>query len=332
VRLVLAASWIYLALIIATTLFMRFAGDRWWPATLLLFCRRSYSLWPLILLAPAALIVRRRAPLVVAAAAFIAVMFLMDLRLPWRRVFIHRHPQIRLRAVSFNVHDIDVPADVLARFVNQTNPDLLFIQDADPRALASALKSDGWNILYDGNSQFALASRFPIQTISSIQSPLWQFPVAATQYEVNTGRGKLQVFNVHLASPHDAFSAAAEGDGDAAARINGNTIIRLMQATQLSARAKNAAGPVLIAGDFDATTDGYIWRHAFSPFTDAFNTGGFGFGWTFDSGPSRARIDHILMGSGWECRTCSVGPKLGSSHRPLIADLQWTTPADAVVR
>src|SRR6266478_6389525 len=78
VRCIAAASWTYLLLILTTALLIRFAGDRWWPATLLLFCHRSYSLWPLIILAPAGLVVRRRVPWILAVAAFIAVMFIMD--------------------------------------------------------------------------------------------------------------------------------------------------------------------------------------------------------------------------------------------------------------
>ena len=38
------------------------------------------------------------------------------------------------------------------------------------------------------------------------------------------------------------------------------------------------------------------------------------------------RIDHVLGGKGWQSRASSVGPDLGSPHRPLLVDLEWTGP------
>jgi len=327
-RVISAASWAYLLVIITVTLLLRLAGDRWWPATLLLFGRRSYSLWPLIILIPAAVYLRRRMPWILSISAIIAVWLLMDLCIPWRRALVHRQSNIRVRVLNLNVHGFDVPSDVLAHFVNQTNPDLLFLQDAQSRTLAEALKWGGWNTLHNGNSLLAVASRYPIRETGNLTSSIWRFPIVATQYEVDTGHGKLQVFNVHLESPHDAFNSALAGDGNAAALIQANSSIRLMQAMLLAAKAQSTTDPVIIAGDFDTPADSPLWRQAFGHhFTDAFEVGGFGFGWTYDHGPSRSRIDHIVMGNGWECRACWVGPDLGSSHRPVIADLQWNAPA-----
>src|ERR1041385_2869094 len=68
-RLLWVASLVYLAAATVGAIGLPLLGDRWWPATLVLFGPRWLTALPLLALVPVALVVARRAlvPLVVSA-------------------------------------------------------------------------------------------------------------------------------------------------------------------------------------------------------------------------------------------------------------------------
>jgi endonuclease/exonuclease/phosphatase (EEP) superfamily protein YafD len=87
-----------------------------------------------------------------------------------------------------------------------------------------------------------------------------------------------------------------------------------------------AQGPVIMAGDFNAT-----WGHA--PFRELLSAGlrdshvdlGQGLSTTWPRGipllPSLFRIDHVLLSDGVEAVAVRNGEGPSSDHRPVIADL-----------
>ena len=85
---------------------------------------------------------------------------------------------------------------------------------------------------------------------------------------------------------------------------------------------------MLLAGDFNAPPEGCTYRDSLGRYTDAFATAGWGFGYTFRNRGMQLRIDHVLAGAGWSFARCSVGPDLGSPHRPVVADAVWVGFAD----
>src|SRR3954468_22974479 len=86
-RVLTITCWAYLALAITLWFVLRWTGDRWWVGTLLLFGPRWPWTLPLIVLIPAALLIRRRSiwiPLL--CAAWVVVFPVMGLCLPWRAI------------------------------------------------------------------------------------------------------------------------------------------------------------------------------------------------------------------------------------------------------
>ena len=59
-RIVAVSVWMYLVVLLGSWLLIRFAGDRWWFATLMLFGPRWLAVTPILVLAPAAALTRRR--------------------------------------------------------------------------------------------------------------------------------------------------------------------------------------------------------------------------------------------------------------------------------
>jgi vancomycin resistance protein VanJ len=84
--------------------------------------------------------------------------------------------------------------------------------------------------------------------------------------------------------------------------------------------ATRAAGPLLVAGDFNMPVESAIYRRYWSGFENAFSTAGNGYGSTKHTRLFGTRIDHVLAAPGLECVNAFVGPDAGSDHRPLVAD------------
>lgn len=78
---------------------------------------------------------------------------------------------------------------------------------------------------------------------------------------------------------------------------------------------------MILAGDFNTPGESAIFRDAWHGFRDCFNVAGWGLGYTFYGGKTAVRIDHVLINRDWRCRSCRIGPDVGSPHRPVLADL-----------
>jgi len=113
-RLVTQISWLYVCAILATLIVLHVGGDRWWPATLLMFSPRWVFVFPLVLFLPIVIFVRRRAlwPLGIGLAVTLGP--LMGLCLPWRPLIKLSPAQQRIRTLSCNVHFNDLEAEASA--------------------------------------------------------------------------------------------------------------------------------------------------------------------------------------------------------------------------
>src|SRR5262249_30558545 len=128
--------------------------------------------------------------------------------------------------------------------------------------------------------------------------------------------------SLHLDSPRDGLVEEIRTRGLQAGRLEENSARRRRQSEKVNRWLESWDGaPSLLAGDFNTPTESTIYRENWSGYQNAFSAAGFGFGSTFFTRHTAVRIDHILVGHGWRCRRCWVGPPVGSPHRPVIADV-----------
>jgi hypothetical protein len=81
--------------------------------------------------------------------------------------------------------------------------------------------------------------------------------------------------------------------------------------------------PVLIAGDFNGTSDNWVYRRLRGDRQDAFLVAGAGAGYTYRSDKPFVRIDFVLVDEAWDVTAAAV-PAVGfSDHRPLVVRLRW---------
>jgi vancomycin resistance protein VanJ len=325
-RLVTRGSWLYAATVLTTLVVLRMGADRWWPATLLMFSPRWLFALPVVLFVPIAIVTRRRAlwPLAMSLAAVLGP--LMGFCVPWRPLVGLRLADRRIRVLTCNVHFNDLHAEALSQLITQQEPDLVVLQGWMGKHKATIFGEANWHLRRD--EELCLASRYPVQRVEVASDPLFgRGQGTFARYDLESPTGTIHLFNLHLASPREALQAVVDWPSEAAI-LQTNSDLRRSQSEVIRMWTRELNGPFLLAGDFNTPPDSTIYHQCWSHLHNGFGEAGFGWGYTYFSRRSAVRIDHQLGGPGWQCRKCRVGPNVGSPHRPVIADWEWTCPND----
>ena len=329
--IIAVACWAYLLAAVAVWATIYRLGERWWPATLLLFGPRWVCGLPIVGLLPLAAVARRRSLWVLAAAAGVVVGPVMGLCLPWRRWMPAPPTGRRLRMMTCNVHGPAARRQALSDLIDAAHPDLVAVEEWEGGSRVPLLggrrgvPGRPWYALDDG--ELHVEGRYPMRKAADVVPADAWGNGAAVRLDLLLPGGAVPVIVVHLASPHTAIRRAVRLGSRGATSLAGNDDARRRQAVAVG-RAAAAAGPAVVClGDFNLPADSESYRLGLSPLSDAFaNGGGLGFGWTYRVRWTATRIDHVLLGPAWRSRHCWVGPDVGSPHRPLLADLDGVTP------
>ena len=182
------ASILYFVLLLTATMLIWCYGDRWWPATVLLFSPRWVLSLPLILLVPMS-IFHRRSLITLAAAAAILAWPIMGLRLSgWNAPTDNKTPF--LRVLTCNIHRQQLDESAFKVVLDELRPDVVALQDWSSTHEAGLFAAGGWYCRRDG--ELFLASRYPIgkaEPIALEEPPKPQFKIregAAVYYYLLT--------------------------------------------------------------------------------------------------------------------------------------------------
>jgi hypothetical protein len=320
-RLIALASWLYLGIILVLWLLLQ-ASDEWWPATILMYGPRWALAVPPAVLLLSALVVRPRLAIVSLCSSIVAVGPVMGLCLPWRTFGASESQGFRLRVFSCNAHYNHLDAVLLRELIVQHGVDMLVLQGYPKGGPVEPLDLDGWQVRLD--NELYCASRYPIGQVAVMGEHSAGRKGAVARYELETPIGVVHFINLHLATPRKGLDAVLAERRAAIAEIEANSERRQLQSDTICQELGLLSGPVLIAGDFNTPTESTVYRHSWASYTNAFSTAGWGWGYTYRVRWTGVRIDHILAGPGWRCHRCRMGPEVGSPHRPLIVDLEWT--------
>jgi len=217
----------------------------------------------------------------------------------------------------------------LSALIASSAPDVIVIEEMPEGGWPSNLFPEpGWH-LRAVRGGIGLASRFPINEAEAhpLAEPDWAGGTIG-RFELSTSVGRLEVFGVHLETPREGFEAVMHAPRAGIPQLRANLVQRLQESRDASRWVAKSSAPFLIAGDFNMPADSTIYRECWSSYTNVFSGAGFGFGHTKFTRWFGIRIDHILTGPGWKARYSRVGPDVGSDHRPVIADVEWSPPFD----
>ena len=316
-RLVAVSCWIYLVILLGLWLGLSW-GDTWWPATLIMFTPRLVLALPVVVLFPAALLLRRRALPVLGIACFLLVGPLMGCCIPWHSVMGPPPRGAHFRVLTCNMHYGRQDSALVDQLVITTQPDFVALQEWSGSRKSALLTDPDWHCHWSPK-QF-LASRYPIVRTMELGHDSESAAGSVTRYDLETPAGVVVLFSLHFASPREGVSTVVHHPG-VSENIQANSALRWEQSLGVARQASTVTGPVLLVGDFNTPPESVIFRHVWDRYTDAFSAAGWGWGYTFLSGRTMVRIDHILASKEWYCSRCRVGPNIGSPHRPVIADL-----------
>jgi vancomycin resistance protein VanJ len=296
-------------------------GDVWWPATVLLFGPRWLFLLPAIPVALAALLIRPRLLIPIAAALLIALGPLMGFRTGWRR-WLGGAPPRAIRIISFNIEGqanpmlLQVPA-----YLERYGADVVVFQECPERMAEPSLWPAGWTA-HRNYGGLCLATRFPIveiKVLERLEAGVQGGTGNAALFRLRTDRGIIDVVALHLETPRKGL-APLRREGTSA-RLRANIEIRDVGARRISRWIQTETLNPIIAGDLNLPVESRIYRAYFGHCTNSFSVAGRGFGWTRVLNRFSVRIDHVLGCGAWRPLSAEVGPDLGSDHLPLIADL-----------
>lgn len=325
-RLLSAAVWIYLALTVAACAALYLLGDRWWPASLLLFGPRWVLALPLVPLVPLALLVGRwRLLLPLALAALIILIPLMGFRYPLKKpvgggkVF---------RIVTCNVHQGEnIPA--LLAMADEVCADVVALQECPPDM---GRRARGWHVFQDGG--LAILSRQPIVSSGRVQTVRvpYRWPGTAMIHAgTRVPGGAATVCNIHLPTPRYGLQGLLNRrtglDPAKSGEVVHETWYRESSARTVRDGIDALEGAKVVVGDFNTPVESTIYRRVWGDLINGFDRVGKGYGITqrvavkgFTFG---ARIDHVLTGPGLTPRVCQIGPDVGSDHLPVVADVSF---------
>ncbi len=316
--------WGYLVLMLGVWLVMMWS-DLWWPATLLIFAPRWVLLVPLGLLALVTLVVRPRALGLLLLSAGLIAGPIMGLCLPWRGVFQDVPPGKPFRVFTCNMHYGRGDPEPLETLVDELAPDIAAIQEWGASERSTFRTKGGWHV-HESRALF-VASRHPIRNVVQLGADSMDEQGAVTRYDLDTPLGVVHLFSLHLATVLHGVTDTIHDKKGGEGELEANIRRRWEQSRYIADQANEIKGPLLLVGDFNTPPQSAIFARVWDDYHDAFGWAGTGWGYTFFGSRTMVRIDHILAGKNWYCRSCRVGPHVGSPHRPVIADLVWPDAA-----
>ena len=220
----------------------------------------------------------------------------------------------RLRVVSINVHGQNHEYDKVTEFLNRVDADVVFLHETNrlwEAALSEAIA--GGRLPYQQHrsrpdhlifSTLTLTKESPSEVISHGWA---EREARAMEVVVSLEETEVTLLGIHPLAPTNGRRAA----------------LRDAQFEFIADRVQKTPGPIMVAGDFNATP----WSHVFGPLAHAGlrnSQRGYGLSASFPvrgNFLTRIPIDHLLHSSHLVVVDRWLGPDIGSDHFPLVVDL-----------
>jgi endonuclease/exonuclease/phosphatase (EEP) superfamily protein YafD len=219
---------------------------------------------------------------------------------------------VRFRVLTFNTWFRNHDYAGIARFLEQTQADVVVLQERDrddgAQRIAGHLSSYPHSFIEPRPHGVVVFSRWPITSAELL--PLTDGPGVLAAHVTLDWNGKpVTVLGAHLHWPL----------GPASSR---------MRNAELAGIASFAAArkePVIVVGDFNVAPWSRNFRATLerSGLSDSAAGHGLAPSWPSQFPPVGMRIDHCWISHHWRSVDVRLGPSNGSDHLPLIADLVW---------
>ena len=313
---------------------LRWVGEGNLTLAFFLFLPPTVWLLPLIPLGLLAVVFDWRSLPVLGATALVCVFGLMGLSIHGSH-----EPQPGQKALTILTYNRGENANTsLQPFKNTVKPDVIVLQDAAFRS-RRYVNSLGYEEFGYGDDigEFTLISRYPVTGKDLV---LHRGKAVAARFTLDLGGTPVAVYVTHLDTPREPLMALRRGAflwgvlgplrskwAEKRDSYEGFWHEQIAAAEAIVTRAEAETIPCLIAGDFNAPSQGRIHRRLTRTFTDSHDAAGFGFGYTFPGvtrnplslGGPWMRLDKILGGPGWKATWSRAEKGRPSQHCALAA-------------
>ncbi len=321
--LLAVASWAYLAASLIVLALEKGLGDRWWPATVLMFAPRWIGLapWP-ILVVPAVRRKRWRLAVVPMVAAAVVAGPLMGLRLPVASLFARAPKGDSIRVLTLNRGGEPLDSARLVAFLVDQEIDVICFQEGRRDALLDDFLSS-----WASDPAGKVFSRLPmVQSLAPVDvdfETYGEWGVRVTRMAVKAPSGRvILVASAHMPTMSQGFPYLLRGQFSAFRRYRD---WRSRQVEELKGVLRQSPGlPVLLSGDFNMPPDSPMMKALRRDYASGFEAVGWGYGYTRPATVPWIGIDRILAGPEFRFVSCRVGPSFGSDHRSMIAEVVLT--------
>jgi endonuclease/exonuclease/phosphatase (EEP) superfamily protein YafD len=227
----------------------------------------------------------------------------------WSPPWSHAQAQpASFRLVTFNIWYRAYEPVRIASLLEQVKADAVVLQEISTRQaleLRTRLPSYPYSYLEAGMSGAVVYAKWPIRRAQVID--LARTGVPAAQVVLDWQGTPVTVIGAHLDWPIGTQ----------------NWRLRNAQLQALGTLAAMESGPLLITGDFNVTPWSPYFRRLVerAGLRDCAAGQGIAASWPARLSWIGIRIDHCLASRHWRSVDVSVGPRLGSDHLPVIAEL-----------
>lgn len=314
----------YLALALVGWVMISALGDRWWPATVLLFGPRWVLLLPLIVVVPLAALRDRSLLFFLVPASLLVLGPVVGYQTGWRSLFAGDPAVPDLRVVSFNAEGggslVWSPANLLAEW----EAEIVAFQECDSKFASNLGQVPGWHV--DARAGLCLASRFEIIDVREMDREALEFAGGSGRvvtYELDFDGDPILVTNLHLETPRAGFELIRSGRlTDGIAKVREKSLLRRVELRRAKFWTELFHGPHIVTGDFNTPVESRSYREFWDEWQNSYSLAGSGIGGTRLNGWIRVRIDHILANSRWTVVDAWLKTDVGSDHLPIAARLR----------
>jgi vancomycin resistance protein VanJ len=321
------AAWLYVLVLVGVWQTIRWAGDRWWLPTVMMFGPKWIYAVPLPLLVAWRIAVKtkRSVWLLLAFAAWLLLFPISGFCVPWRNVAAPQPPD--LCVLTCNTGGGQCDAEKLTALIAQVRPDVVCLQEC--RAEIERIFAADWRVFREGDLIVATRDEAASHVVLRRETPSRSHRPICHVIQIQRGDRPFYLATVHLLSPRDGLAEITSARTILAPSqrrtLVRQTGYRRAEAKQVSERLAVLDGPMVIAGDLNTPASSSIYRQWWGDYRNAFTEAGWGIGHTVRiiQGGFRfsSRIDHILATEHWRASECWIGPDVGSDHRPVVARL-----------
>jgi endonuclease/exonuclease/phosphatase (EEP) superfamily protein YafD len=311
-------GWVLVLALVATGI--RWLGESAAIHTLLIFGPRWPWLLPLLVLVPAALRKTRFALLPAGIGLLLWLFGVSGFVLNWPARRDEPGPQLRI--ITCNLQGGGIDYLVFRRYLQEVRPDVVLLQEWSDGHRQAAFPEKEWQLAESGGLWIAV--RGPVWPLPGL--PKGQLPISAGAgvYDALVGADEIRLVNVHLPTAREGISAVLQRRLSGLAALKANAQAREEVSTLVRHIAVENPASAVVAGDFNMPVESGIYRQHWGDLSNAFSQAGWGWGGTKYTRWHSVRIDHVLFGRDWVCLQASVGPDVGSDHRPVFAVLKRT--------